>query len=107
MVISSWAPGIQLLTFTCLIGWLFLAYRNFRNRLYIFALACLFSSFAYFMAMWEYYVIFWVDKTHQTDRAMFLLFLRMLFHFVCVLIFNSWYKAMPNLRKSSNQGFLK
>lgn len=97
--ISSYGPGTELETLVCFCGWVILVWRNAINRLYIFSFACLFSAAAYAVAIWQYYIIFWVHPKSQDDFAMLLLFVRMLFHVICVMIFNAFYKSMPNLKR--------
>lgn len=104
-MVSSWGPGTELETIFCIAGWAILVYKNLVNRLFIFAIACLFSVAAYCLAAWQYYIIFWVEQSVQSDKAMNLLFLRMLCHCICIMIFLGWYNLMPNLRKGLDKGF--
>lgn len=100
-MVSSYAPGTELATIFCVIAWLYLSIKNFKNKLLAFGLGCLASSIAYSVASIQYYYIFFVDKVPESGTAMNLLFIRMIFHCTSVLIFIYKYKLVfqSNLNK--------
>lgn len=102
-MVSSWGPATEFETAFCIAGWGWLVYKNVINRLPIFAIACISSVVAYSLAFWQYYLIFWIYQTPQSDKAMNILFLRMLFHCITLMIFIGWYNSTPNLNKRYNR----
>lgn len=90
-MISVFAPGTLIAVAVCLLCWGGLTWRNYRDNRMIFCWACLMSTIAYAVAMFQYIVIFYVDKTPQPDNAMWALFIRMLFHCSTGIIFVFYY----------------
>lgn len=97
-MINSFAPGVELATLLCFIGWSVVSFLNYRNKLYWFTAGSIMSAFGYAIAIVQYYEVFWVDKLQENDIAMELLFVRMVCHVTVVIIFIYKYRDMPSLR---------
>lgn len=84
---SIFAAPTLVATFFCLSGWGYLTFKNASDRRLIFSISCFFSLAAYIMAFFKYILIFYIDKTPQDEKAMWVLFLQLLCHVTTVLIF--------------------
>lgn len=91
-MISVFAPGTMVAITYSLVAWAILTFRNFRDDKVGFAFGCLAIVFGYSFAFVQYIEVFYVEKLIQTDKALWLLFMRLLMHCAGVTIFLANYK---------------
>lgn len=99
-MISVFAAPTIVGTLFCFIGWVYLTYKNIADRRLAFTAGCFLATCAYGVAFYQYILLFYIIKTPQNNRVMWLLFIREICHCATVLIFAYNYKF--SLRNNGN-----